>query len=384
MRIQLVIPVALVCALLAVAPASAQVMNGSFEEGFNGYTMIGDVRIVSADFGVMPTDGQSQALLTNGIGAVPIADLEAFLGVAPGTVSQITTASPTQGSALSMLIQAPPGVMLQLDVDFLTNELSSNIFNDTAFFMVMDDVPILLANTNSGLMTSPTIFARETGYFSRVVTLEMPESGVQLLSFGVVDLTDTVIDTGLLVDNIQLLNRDPDCSAAVADPLVIRRQDGRMLPVDILGVIDPDGDALTFSASSILQNEPVRFRGTGILAPDATLDPIQVRAGRDLGASGRVYLIDFTADDGRGGACTGSVRVCVPRNPFLPICDGPLYDSTEKPSVRDLIDSILGEDAPDEEPGDAPAMDTDPTEDEGSETIAPDVAANEDPVDVSL
>jgi hypothetical protein len=45
--------------------------------------------------------------------------------------------------------------------------------------------------------------------------------------------------------------------------------------------------------------------------PDATLSPLAVRAERDGKGNGRVYHINFTAEDRQGNACTGAVTVCV-------------------------------------------------------------------------
>ncbi len=44
---------------------------------------------------------------------------------------------------------------------------------------------------------------------------------------------------------------------------------------------------------------------------------------------GRVYEISFTADDGNGGSCTGSVTVGVPHDKKdTPENSGTIYDST--------------------------------------------------------
>jgi len=109
-----------------------------------------------------------------------------------------------------------------------------------------------------------------------------------------------------------------------------------MVPISILGVTDPDGDAVTITATGVLQDEHVKATGTGSgnTSPDATLSPLAVRAERDGNpkspGNGRVYHINFTADDGQGGTCSGSVTVCVPhdqRPGSTCVDEGPLYDS---------------------------------------------------------
>ena len=47
--------------------------------------------------------------------------------------------------------------------------------------------------------------------------------------------------------------------------------------------------------------------------------------------NGRVYRVNFTANDGQGGVCTGLVKVSVPKSMQpgnTPIDDGQLYNST--------------------------------------------------------
>jgi len=74
--------------------------------------------------------------------------------------------------------------------------------------------------------------------------------------------------------------------------------------------------------------------GDGNSCPDAAgvgTSTATVRSERSGQGDGRVYHIAFTATDGRGGACTGEVLVCV-RHDHRPdgVCGdgGPLFDST--------------------------------------------------------
>ena len=77
---------------------------------------------------------------------------------------------------------------------------------------------------------------------------------------------------------------------------------------------------MTIAATSVSQDEPVKLTGSGSgnTSPDATLSPLTVRAERDgnpqIPGDGRVYHIGFTAADGKGGTCTGTVTVCVPHD----------------------------------------------------------------------
>jgi hypothetical protein len=69
-------------------------------------------------------------------------------------------------------------------------------------------------------------------------------------------------------------------------------------------VTDPDGDPLTIGVTGITQDEalsaPPCGDGAGLGTAIADLRAVR-RTSR-----GRVYRVTFTADDGRGGQCTGS------------------------------------------------------------------------------
>ena len=73
--------------------------------------------------------------------------------------------------------------------------------------------------------------------------------------------------------------------------------------------------------------------GDGDSSPDAVLqgDTVLLRAERAGNSNGRVYQVNFTADDGHGGQCTGAVTVCVPhdRRPGTCVDDGQQYNATQ-------------------------------------------------------
>ena len=131
-------------------------------------------------------------------------------------------------------------------------------------------------------------------------------------------------------------NRPPDCSAATASPDVIWPPDGKLVPIAIQGVTDPDGDPITLTMTGIRQDEPLTRAGvpdaTGLGTPNA-----QVRADRVGGGDGRVYHIGFEAQDDKGAACTGTVTVCVPhdRRPGAACGDGgERFDSWAETAAR--------------------------------------------------
>jgi hypothetical protein len=108
-------------------------------------------------------------------------------------------------------------------------------------------------------------------------------------------------------------NQPPDCSAATASPATIWPPNGKLVPVSIGGVTDPDGDPVALTITGVHQDEPLSRQGT----PDALgigASTAQLRADRSGGGDGRVYHVTFEASDGNGGVCTATVTVCVPRD----------------------------------------------------------------------
>jgi hypothetical protein len=107
-----------------------------------------------------------------------------------------------------------------------------------------------------------------------------------------------------------------------------------MTNITILGVKDPDGDPVTIRIDSITSDEPtINTEKGNPHAPDAIglgTSIASLRAERNGGGNGRVYVVNFTASDGRGGIAIGTVAVCVPHN-INKICidDGQKYDATE-------------------------------------------------------
>ncbi|NEP33635.1 PEP-CTERM sorting domain-containing protein [Moorena sp. SIO3B2] len=207
--------------LLSANPALA-IVNGSFETGdFNPWATIGDTSIETAEFGSGPTDGDFQALLTTGVGSVPVSDIETFLGLTAGSLATIPNLpnvdTPTEGSAIQQTFTAYAGDILTFDWNFLTNEFTSSlnpedfnglpfvnpeVFNDFSFVSISQMVDGL-ADTNSPLfIESLTPFFEETGFQSFSYTFET--SGTFSLGFGVLDEDDDIVDSGLLIDNVQL------------------------------------------------------------------------------------------------------------------------------------------------------------------------------------
>ncbi|MDJ0575831.1 MAG: hypothetical protein QNJ65_11780 [Xenococcaceae cyanobacterium MO_234.B1] len=190
-----------------VANQMNAIENGSFETGtFEDWRTIGDTSIKTEDFGVTPTDGSFQALLTNGVsasgGSVEAEDLEEFLDLAPGVLDGLGNGPVTEGSAIKQTFDIDEPSILSFDWNFLTDEATPTIFNDFAFFTV-NPVTLELADTNFPVFSpSDSLFNEETGY--QGVSVAISEPGTYTLSFGVVDVLDEIVDSALLIDNVSV------------------------------------------------------------------------------------------------------------------------------------------------------------------------------------
>lgn len=125
-------------------------------------------------------------------------------------------------------------------------------------------------------------------------------------------------------------NQFPVCSSATVNPSTLWPPNHKLVNLRITGVTDGNGNTLTVTATSVFQDEAVNEKGAGNTSPDATLTPLAVRAERNGKGDGRVYHVNFTADDAHGGVCTGMVSVCVPHDQGQGntcVDGGPLHNS---------------------------------------------------------
>ena len=191
-------------AIAAVQPASAQLVNGGFETGnFTGWATTGNTSIQTSAFGSGPTEGTFEALVSTAEPTVTDFSLEAFLGLAPGSLDNLGNGNATFGSAIRQTFTGRAGDILTFDWNFLTNEFTdpSNSFNDFSFVSL--GLLSELADTRLPIfLGSPTPFNEETGF--RTFSFTIPTTGTYVLGLGVTDVGDTVVDSGLLVDNVRL------------------------------------------------------------------------------------------------------------------------------------------------------------------------------------
>jgi len=146
---------------------------------------------------------------------------------------------------------------------------------------------------------------------------------------------DGSIAPGATIDCV--CNQPPDCSNAAADLDYLWPPNHKFVEISVVGVTDPDGDPVIITIDGIFQDEATETAlGAGNFCPDAdgvgtSYAHVRVeRSGnKNVPGDGRVYSIDFTADDTYGESCSGTVTVCVPHDRADGCIDGgPLYDST--------------------------------------------------------
>lgn len=183
----------------------AKIMVTEFDSTVIGveFEAIGVASVETADFGVTPTEGESQALITNDeTGSVSDTELETFLNLDAGEIDNLGNGDATEGSAIKLApVEVEAGQVLVFDWNFLTNEGTPSFFNDFAFVSI--DSTSELADTNSPFVLSSNIFGQETGYQS--FFFQSSADTTLSLGIGVVDVGDTVVDSGLLIDNLRVI-----------------------------------------------------------------------------------------------------------------------------------------------------------------------------------
>ncbi len=129
-------------------------------------------------------------------------------------------------------------------------------------------------------------------------------------------------------------NLPPDCSSPLVSVTELWPPNHHMEKISIFGITDPDGDQVTLKITGITQDEPINGLGDGDTSPDGRgvgTAQAELRSERSGTGDGRVYAINFTASDGKGGQCTGAVAVSVPHDKGKgggAVDEGQNYDST--------------------------------------------------------
>jgi hypothetical protein len=184
---------------------------------------------------------------------------------------------------------------------------------------ILDTATLALGEVHSATGTFSTVGLASKTYVAVLIAV-LPGSGLE----------QTLASANLLV-----VNSPPECALATPEHGDLWPPNHQFVDVVIAGVTDPDGDPVTTTIVSVFQDEPTDSTGDGSTCPDARgigTPTAQVRSERSGHEDGRVYHIRFQSSDGRGGSCTGTVKVCVPHDQGQADSEcvdrGPLFDST--------------------------------------------------------
>jgi len=133
-------------------------------------------------------------------------------------------------------------------------------------------------------------------------------------------------------------NQPPNISEAYADPGCLWSPNHKFVDINIMGVTDPDEDLVMITIDAITSDEPTasdKSSGGAKHAPDASgigTDTAAVRSERSGKGDGRIYVINFTADDGIAESA-GSVTISVPHDQSSEECNAidndQNFDATE-------------------------------------------------------
>ena len=258
---------------------------------------------------------------TDGGGPPPLAQFPATTGAAQSTFG----GPPFDAFVAAIDPNAPPvitnpGPQVNQEGDSVSLAISaSDPDGDTLTFSATGLPDGLAINPTTGVIAGILSFA-SAGVHSVTVTVTDGHGGTASTTF-----TWVVLD-------VPVANRPPVCTGAAPSVATIWPPDHRQVTVAIQGVTDPDGDPVMITITRVLQDEPTNDKGdanTPVDGGGVGTATAWVRAERSAQGDGRIYEIRFTATDGKGGTCAGSVKVAVPHTQNKPAIDsGARYDST--------------------------------------------------------
>lgn len=226
-----------VCSICRVSSA-AIVVNGSFETGLTGWTVVGgDTDTVGTVYGISPTDSSSQARLITSGSVATDSTLESGLGLTSGRLDTLdggTAPSAVNGTAIFQTVTGVvAGDELRFDWQFLTNENAAFLGNnDFAFWSLTGATnpqpgAVLAKALTSQTPTESAGFSYKSSPDS--VSFVFSAAGDFKLGFGVVNVQSSTSDSALLVDNVRIVSAVPEPTAVamlsmVGGALALRRR----------------------------------------------------------------------------------------------------------------------------------------------------------------
>lgn len=194
-------------------------------------------------------------------------------------------------------------------------------------FQLVDPVPVTASFTDPGTndthtcsvdfgdgTTVPGTVVEAAGAGTCTATHTYSTGGMKTIT---VTVTDDDGGAGTATVTIDI-NSPPNCTTVTPDQSSLWPPNHALRTISLGGATDPDGDVVTLTVTAVTQDEALNGLGDGDTSPDAVLGPasnqVQLRAERSGTGDGRVYHVAFGGSDGRGGTCTGTVKVGVPHN----------------------------------------------------------------------
>jgi hypothetical protein len=204
-------------AALVSASAHAGVLNGGFEAGLAGWSVIGTVQVTAVP-GVTVPEGDLEVVVLSS-GESDLGMIDAILNAPNGTLATFPGHVPAQASALAQTVSVDAGRTLSFRWRFLTNEPTFG-FEDFAFVSI-DGILTVLADVHSASAALPPSsgFAKATP--PALHELLFPVARTFVLGFGAVDDGAPGIDSALLVDDIRIAGAQAISEPTTAMLLVI-------------------------------------------------------------------------------------------------------------------------------------------------------------------
>ena len=271
-------------------------------------------------------------------------DVTSFLSPGPNTLTLTTGVVSDCLSLVVAIVDLPAGAAPadeQITLD-PTDAENCTTTDHTVTATILDNLdPVVGTSVTFKVVTGPNAGATGTSLTD--------SSGMTTFTYlGLSPGGDTIEACFVDVDSVKkcttatktwiVCNEPPNTDAATASEQCLWPPNHKFVPIDVLGVTDPDGDPVSITVTGVTSDEPTAtIVGAGGMkhAPDATgvgSSTAEVRSERSGTSDGRVYAISFIADDGKGGQTPGVVHVEVPHDVRGKSCSavdsGQLFDAT--------------------------------------------------------
>ncbi len=275
---------------------------------------------VRGDPGSFPYPGPSMA---DTIAALNAAGIHVVAIKAPGSTTQMDQLAAATDGAVVTTSSSSAGI-----VNAILSALEALTFDVSATPVGCDPLEVSLSPASYADVAGGT----ELGFTE---TIHVPDG----TPGGVYECEVHFLADGTTLLGVQTIrittNSAPDCANVVPSQSVMWPPNHQFVAIGLSGASDADGDDVSVLVTSIFQDEPTDSTGDGNAGPDGDgvgTDTASIRAERtgtpENPGNGRVYHIGFTADDGNGGSCSGTVQVGVPHErKDTPADEGALYDS---------------------------------------------------------